>query len=195
MVTQALSLRLKWALIALAISMGGCAFGPPSNPDNICEIFSQKWWWHSDAKRSAERWDASIPIMMAIMYQESAFVADAKPPRVRVFGIPMWWRESNASGYAQALTPTWRWYEQSTGRKGRRDSYKDAIDFIGWYNNMSGRLSGIRSNDAYSLYLAYHEGHGGFNDGSYRNKQWLITVAQRVKERADRYDAQYQRCR
>ena len=98
--------------------------------------------------------------MMAIMFQESSFISDARPPRVRILGIPMWWRVSSSYGYSQAKSETWRWYEQSTGRNGDRDDFDDAIDFIGWYNMMSGELSGISPNDASSLYLAYHEGHG-----------------------------------
>ncbi len=174
--------------------LSGCAFGPPDNPDDICDIFDQKWGWHRDAKTAARRWGASIPVMMAIMYQESSFVDDAKPDRVRIFGVPMWWRLSSAYGYAQVKDDTWRWYERSTGRNGDRDDFDDAIDFIGWYNKKSGELSGISQTDAYSLYLAYHEGHGGFNSGSYRNKDWLLTVASRVQTRASRYAGQYQYC-
>lgn len=186
---------LPWkALILTAILLSGCTFGPPENPDNICDIFDDKWGWHGDAKDANRRWDASIPIMMAIMYQESSFVDDAKPPRVRIFGLPMWWRQSSAYGYSQVKDETWRWYEQSTGRNGDRDDFDDAIDFIGWYNKMSGELSSISSNDASSLYLAYHEGHGGFNSGSYHSKDWLLAIATRVQERASKYAAQYERC-
>lgn len=182
------------ALILTAILLGGCTFGPPKNPDNICDIFDDKWGWHGDAKDAERRWGASIPIMMAIMYQESSFVDDAKPPRVRIFGLPMWWRQSSAYGYSQVKDETWRWYEQSTGRNGDRDDFDDAIDFIGWYNKQSGELSNISRNDASSLYLAYHEGHGGFNSGSYRSKDWLLAVATRVQARASQYAAQYERC-
>ena len=183
-----------FSFVLLSILLSGCSFGPPDNPDNICDIFDQKWGWHSDAKNAARRWDASIPIMMAIMFQESSFISDARPPRVRILGIPMWWRQSSSYGYSQAKSETWRWYEQSTGRNGDRDDFDDAIDFIGWYNMMSGELSGISPNDASSLYLAYHEGHGGFNSGSYRSKDWLLAVASRVQERSNMYAAQYQRC-
>lgn len=181
-------------LILLMALIAGCSWGPPDNPDNICDIFDQKWGWRGDARDAERRWDASIPVMMAIMFQESSFVDDARPPRVRFLGIPLWWRESSARGYAQAKTDTWRWYERDTGRNGDRDDFDDAIDFIGWYNNKSRQLSGISSTDAYSLYLAYHEGHGGFNSGSYRSKDWLLAVASRVQQRASMYAAQYQRC-
>ena len=183
-----------FSFVLLSTLLSGCSFGPPDNPNNICDIFDQKWGWHSDAKNAARRWDASIPIMMAIMFQESSFISDARPPRVRILGIPMWWRVSSSYGYSQAKSETWRWYEQSTGRNGDRDDFDDAIDFIGWYNMMSGELSGISPNDASSLYLAYHEGHGGFNSGSYRSKGWLLAVASRVQERSNMYAAQYQRC-
>lgn len=182
-------------VLASLIVLSGCSFfGPPDNPDNICDIFDQKWGWHGDAKDASRRWGASIPIMMAIMYQESSFVDDAKPPRVRFLGLPMPWRQSSSYGYSQAKDETWRWYEQSTGRNGDRDDFDDAIDFIGWYNKKSGELSGISQGDAYSLYLAYHEGHGGFNSGSYRSKDWLTAIASRVQARASRYAGQYQYC-
>jgi hypothetical protein len=187
----------KKVLLVLVVLQGlsGCAFfGPPNNPDDICEIFDQKWGWKGDARRAERRWGSPVPVMMAIMYQESAFEDAARPPRVRFLGIPLWWRQSSAYGYAQAKDETWRWYESSVGRDGDRDDFDDAIDFIGWYNGVSRRELGLSSTDAYSLYLAYHEGHGGYRSGSYRGKDWLLQAASRVRDRAAMYSVQWQRC-
>ncbi len=90
---------------------------------------------------------------------------------------------------------TWKSYKRSAGRYGAdRDDFADAIDFIGWYNDQSNRRSGIARNDAYRLYLAYHEGQGGYNRGTYRNKQWLINVARKVQRRASTYRQQLLAC-
>lgn len=188
--TRALSLLLVMTLLTSGCSL----FRPPDNPENICDIFHQKWGWERHAKKAEKRWGSPVPVMMAIMYQESSFVSNAKPPRVRFLGIPLWWRKSSSYGYSQAKDDTWRWYEQSVGRNADRDDFDDAIDFIGWYNHMSHRRIGLSHDDAYSMYLAYHEGHGGFRSGSYKGKDWLLRTAARVRDRAATYRAQWQRC-
>ena len=59
---------------------------------------------------------------------------------------------------------------------------------------MSHLKCGIPEHDAYSLYLAYHEGHGGFARKTYSNKGWLIAVAQKVNSRANTYQSQLASC-
>ena len=44
------------------------------------------------------------------------------------------------------------------------------------------------------LYLAYHEGYRGFEKKTYRKKQWLIKVADRVQARSIKYQKQYWGC-
>ena len=157
--------------------MSACATSPPSDVNDACEIFREKSGWYKDAKKSRARWDAPISVMMAIMHQESRFVATAKPPRQKIWGIIPGPRPSDAYGYSQAKDATWEWYERSSGRYGAdRDDFGDAIDFIGWYNDMSYRQNGIAKDDTFRLYLAYHEGHGGFKKKTYRNKQWLLSL-------------------
>jgi hypothetical protein len=56
------------------------------------------------------------------------------------------------------------------------------------------RRTGIRKNDAYDLYLAYHEGSGGYLHHSYVNKPWLIRAARDVAAVANNYNAQLARC-
>lgn len=190
----------KLASLLILLLLTGCASSPPSKPENLCSIFAEKdgWWgigdWYDDAKNAERRWQSPVPVMMAIMYQESSFVENAKPPRARFLGIPLWYRVSSSRGYAQAKKDTWKWYEKSTGRNADRGDFDDAIDFIGWYNDQSHRQNGIARADAYSLYLAYHEGHGGYRAGTYKNKAWLLDVAAKVSARAARYQEQFNSC-
>ena len=62
------------------------------------------------------------------------------------------------------------------------------------YNAQSQKRSKIRLNDPYNLYLAYHEGHGGFNRGTYKKKTWLRNTAQQVSNRAAMYSRQLPQC-
>lgn len=186
----------KMALvIVISLLLSGCAVSPPGNPDNICDIFDDKSDWYSHAKRSQKKWGSSIPVLMSIMFQESQFVHNAKPPRRKILWIIPGPRKSSAVGFAQAKKETWDEYQRSSGNTwGRRDRFKDAVDFIGWYNYQSQKRSNIRLGDAGNLYLAYHEGHGGFNRGTYKNKAWLMNTAQQVSNRSSQYAGQLTRC-
>lgn len=182
-------------IVLLSLLLIGCATSPPNDVDNVCAIFREKSGWYKDAKKSRARWDVPISVMMAIMHQESRFVATAKPPRKKIWGVIPGPRPSDAYGYSQAKDDTWKWYERSSGNYGAdRDDFGDAIDFIGWYNDMSFRQNRIAKDDTFRLYLAYHEGHGGYERKTYRDKQWLIDVARKVDGRAQSYNAQLRTC-
>ena len=188
--------RSRQAIAALALLMiAGCAMSPPEQVDNVCDIFRERPGWYNDAKQSRARWGVPISVSMAFMYQESRFVATAKPPRKKIFGVIPGPRPSDSYGYSQAKEGTWDWYQRSTGNYGAdRDDFGDAIDFIGWYNNVSNKELGISKRDAFRLYLAYHEGHGGYRKQSYRSKDWLIDVARKVDRHAQQYNSQLQGC-
>lgn len=183
------------ALVAWALASAlGCA-SAPRQPDSICAIFDQKGRWYRAARRSEKRWGTPIHVQMAIIYQESTFEHDARPPRGRLLGVIPWKRPSDAYGYAQALDSTWQRYQEDTGRRGAdRDSFADAIDFVGWYTNESQRLAGISKWDPYNQYLAYHEGQGGWKRGTWRDKDWLMQTARNVDHRAREWGAQLRRC-
>jgi hypothetical protein len=186
---------VKWLLILLLFSLAACTTSPPRDVNDICDIFQEKSGWYDDARDASKEWGSPIPVMMAIMHQESKFRAKAKPPRKKIFGFIPGPRPSDAYGYSQALGSTWDGYKKSAGRYGAdRDDFGDAIDFIGWYNYQSYKRSGISRSDANRLYLAYHEGHGGYNRGTYRSKQWLVGVARKVGDRAESYTRQLQGC-
>ena len=175
--------------------VAGCTTSPPTDVNNICAIFREKRGWYEEAADARDAWGSPIAGMMAIMYQESRFKAKAKPPRKRILGFIPGPRPSDAYGYSQALGSTWEGYRRSSGNYGAdRDDFADAIDFIGWYNYQSHRRSGISRSDPYRLYLAYHEGHGGYNRGTYRSKGWLQDVARKVDRVAGQYQRQLNGC-
>lgn len=194
MIARSLLLILLFSLLA------GCASRPPSKPADLCQVFREKdgWFddWYDAADDAESRWSIPIPVMMATMYQESGFRAKARPPRRRILWVIPWKRPSSAYGYAQVLETTWDGYRKATGRGGAdRDDFSDAIDFIGWYHDTSAKKLRIARDDAYALYLAYHEGHGGYARGTFKGKKWLVDVARKVDTQAKRYDAQLASCR
>ena len=160
------------------------------------EIFDDKGGWYKDAKRAYEQWGVPIHVQLAIIYQESKFVDDAKPPRDYLLWVIPWGRVSSAYGYAQAKDDTWDWYIEKTGNHGaNRNDFDDAVDFVAWYTNQSHKILGISKWDTYNQYLAYHEGQGGYRMGSYRNKKWLLRYARKVEKTAKSYAVQLSDCR
>lgn len=169
---------------------------PPKNSDNLCAAFKEKEDWYTEAKQSFEKWGVPISVQMAIMHQESRFVADAKPPRPWLLGIIPWFRPSSAYGYAQAKDETWNDYLDSAGSwSADRDDFSDAADFIGWYGYVSHTKLGIAKEDARNLYLAYHEGNGGYQHKTYANKAWLKRIADKVAYRARLFQSQLDACK
>jgi len=190
------NLDIRVALVLVpSVLVIGCATTPPQNVENICAIFEDKSNWYRAAKQSEERWGTPVHVQMAIIRQESTFEFDARPPRRRLLGFIPWTRPSDAYGYAQALESTWDWYREDTGRRfADRDDFDDAIDFVGWYTNISQRSVGISKWDPYNQYLAYHEGHTGWQRNSYRSKRWLTNTARTVDHRAREWGAQLRGC-
>jgi len=183
--------------ICLLLSvLAGCATTPPAQPENICSIFKEKRRWHDTAVAAEKKWGASMHTVMAIMYQESAYVDDIRPPRRKLLGFIPWKRPSSAYGYSQALVGTWKNYRDDVGQQWRqRDHFTDATDFIHWYLNQSRKRNGLSKDDVYSLYLTYHEGWAGFANQSYQSKAWLKRAAQNVARRSKQYTIQYSGCK
>ncbi len=172
-----------------------CASKPPAKQENICSIFEQKSSWYRLANKSYEKWGAPIHVQMSILRQESAFQNRVKPERTKILGLIPWKRKSSAFGYTQAIDATWDWYRTENKKPlASRVNFADAIDFTGWYINKSNKINGISKSDAYNQYLAYHEGHGGYKKKSYKNQNWLIDVANKVKLRSDKYRSQLNEC-
>ena len=94
--------RLFFILLLLLIS--SCAIYQPSNNNNICSIFQGDVDWYEAAANSQKKWGAPIPAMMAIMHQESRFVAQAQPKREWFLWVIPLPRQSSAFGYAKHKT-------------------------------------------------------------------------------------------
>lgn len=180
----------------LFLILTACATTPrPNNVNNVCHIFKQypDWYWAS--KDVQTRWGVPIAVQMAIMHQESRFGARAKPPRTKLLWVIPWKRPSTAYGYTQALDSTWEHYKKSAHKRWvDRDDFKDATGFVGWYGYTAYKKAGIDRRDAYRLYLAYHEGIGGYRRKTYLKKPWLIGVARKVKRQSIRYQTQLNGC-
>lgn len=189
--------RLAGALM-LALLAGSCATrpdGPPREQADICAIFDERPDWQKAVRRSARKWGAPVPIQMAILWKESNFRATARPPKRYAFGFIPRGRASSAYGYAQAIDGTWDWYRKDTGNRGAdRDDFDDAVDFVGWYMSRTRSTNGIAMTDAYNHYLAYHQGHAGYDSGRWRDMAWLKRVAGQVGERSRLYQAQLNGC-
>lgn len=192
------ALRPVVRALVLALIVGSCASapkGPPRAVNNICAIFDERPDWREAVVASAMRWGAPAEVQMAILWQESGFRAEARPPKRYALGFIPVGRASTAYGYPQAIDGTWEWYRRETGNRGAdRDDFEDAADFVGWYMAKTAELNGVPMFDAFSQYLNYHEGHTGFRRGDWRGKPGLQRVATRVADQAVRYRGQLRRC-
>lgn len=186
----------RFLIFASLAVLSACTTAPLKNPENICEIFREKDDWYQASLSSARRWGVPIAVQMAIIDQESGFIADARPPRPLILGFIPWFRSSSAYGYPQAKDETWADYQKQSGNGwADREDFADSCDFVAWYCATSNNKLGISTSDTNNLYLTYHEGLGGFRRNSHLPKQWLLNIAQKVHRRALRYDAQLTTCR
>jgi hypothetical protein len=187
---------LKVISFSLIVFVSGCTTSPPQNLDDVCDIFDEYYDWYSAAKEVEKKYGIPIGVSMAFIHQESKFVEDARPPREWFLWIFPGSRPSTAYGYTQALNGTWSEYQKNTGQwSADRDDFIDAVDFVGWYNQKTMKRTGIKKHDAYRLYLAYHDGAGGYLRGTYKKKPWLMKVSRKVDRRAKMYNRQLVQCR
>lgn len=183
-----------------ALVLAGCASSGPDdvavrNVDDICAIYRDNPHWAKATQVASARWAAPEEVKMAIIWRESAFVHDARPPYRTFLGFPTGERLSSAYGYSQAIDGTWNWYRKETGQNGaERDRFLDAIDFVGWYIDKTRDMTGVPSHDAYRQYLAYHEGQNGYMRGSWRRKSFVQRAAADVARQAALYREQRARC-
>ncbi|TGN40165.1 transglycosylase SLT domain-containing protein [Marinobacter confluentis] len=169
---------------------------PPANPEDICEIFREHPVWYDYAKDSQDQWGTPIATQLAFVYYESSFRSHARPPRTQLLGFIPWLRPTTAYGYAQALDPAWGEYLQANGGGVSvvRTNMKYALDFVGWYNHLTRKETDITLNQPRELYLAYHEGRAGYRRQTYLAKPAVVSLSERVQNRAFRYDNQLQSC-
>jgi hypothetical protein len=181
------------------LTLTGCATSrtpPPEDVENVCAIFNEKEDWYQDVMDSERKWGTPAHVLMAIVRYESRFVDNARPPHKKFFGIIPMGRPSTAYGYCQAVNGTWDNYLEETGNNSaERVNFREAMDFIGWYTNMSYEKLGLSKWDGYNQYLAYHEGQIGYSRKSHNKKGWLLRVAQKVHNTAEVYAMQLRECR
>ncbi len=181
-------------VVAFALIAAGCATPTPRRQGDICQVFEQYPDWYDHARASASQWGTPVHVLMAFVHHESSYRSHAKPPRRWFLFIPLG-RPSSAKGYAQAQNPVWGEYLAERGGLFRnRTDMEDALDFIGWYNHKTWRGLGISRSDARRLYLAYHEGRGGYRRGTWKKKPGVQRTAERVAATARRYKSQLARC-
>lgn len=189
-------MKFSFLMALIVINLCACTGLPPRHKDDVCQIFREKEDWYAATLDASKRWGVPIAVQMAIIRQESSFVADAQPPRPLILGFIPWFRASSAYGYPQAKDETWDDYQRQTGHVwADREDFADSCDFVAWYCATSQQKLGLKPTDVNQLYLAYHEGQGGYRRQTYNNKPWLLTTARKVEQHAWRYDAQLGTCR
>lgn len=186
---------LRLAVLLLLVSCGGGDRSAPRDLDDACSILEQRPKYLRAMTKTEDRWGVPVAVQMATIYQESKFIGNARTPHQFALGIIPMGRQSSAYGYSQAIDGTWDDYRDATRRRSaKRDRFDDATDFMGWYMDQSEQKLGIPKWDAANQYLAYHEGHQGFANGSQNDKAWLLRVAAEVAARAELYQAQLISC-
>ena len=184
-----------FSLFLLALLILGC-MNIPKNQDNACLILKQKRNWIKALKKTEKKWGVTAGMQLAFIKTESNFRPTARTPRKYLFGLIPNGRISSAYGYSQALDGTWKHYKESTGNKyHRRSNFSHSTNFIGWYVDRTRRKLGISKDNAYLQYIAYHQGHGGFKTGAYKNKKGLLAVARRTARNKKLFDAQLKNCK
>lgn len=186
--------------MTLMLVLGSCG-GPshttaPRNLDDACSIVSERPEYLRAFRTVERKYGVPVPSLMAIIYQESKFISNNRPPHQYALGVIPVGRQSSAVGYSQALDATWREYQNSVGgSRARREDINDATDFMGWYMVQTVDETGVAIHDTRNQYLAYHDGRSGYLRGTWRSKSWLIRIAGEVEARAAMYDSQLRSCR
>lgn len=188
------SLRALALVLLVAACGGNREYSAPRELDNACAILDQRPSYQRAFRDTERRWGVPVAVQMAIIYQESKFVGNARTPHQYALGVIPVGRQSSAYGYSQALDGTWDEYQRARGRA-KRDDIFDATDFMGWYMSQTTAELGIPLNDTQNQYLAYHEGRSGYARQSHLEKAWLMRVAADLEQRAAMYDAQLHSCR
>lgn len=188
---------IKLLIIYIMLLLGGCYSRkmPYSSANNICHVFDHHNSWHYHAKKAEHKWGVPVHIIMAIIYKESSFNGDARRPMRMLAGIIPWGRASSAYGYCQAIDSTWQMYKKETKKTFVfRNSFADATDFIGWMVHRASERANISKHDSMRIYLAYHEGIGGYMRQSYKQKPEVLRLAAKVQDIANMYKSQLHAC-
>ncbi|MBD5784402.1 transglycosylase SLT domain-containing protein, partial [Francisella tularensis] len=85
----------------------------------VCEILKQHPNCKKSLKQSQAKYNLEPAFIMALIYQESRFDANAKN------------KYSSAYGYAQEIDRTWKHFQQKVKATAKRNNFTDSIEFIG----------------------------------------------------------------
>jgi hypothetical protein len=188
-----LSLNKITILVAI-IFLSSCETAP-KRYGNICELLDDRISWYKAVNQVEQSRGVAMETILAFIKQESSFNPYARPPMGKALGFIPTGRASSSYGFSQAKDETWDWYKSKTGKTASRDNFHDSADFIAWYILQSKKMLGLKTNDVYNQYLAYHEGQGGFKNKTYNSKLWLKKVAKKVARSAKNYQVKLQTCK
>ena len=149
---------------------------------NACAVLAKHPSWYAITKQTEAKWGVPVQVQLAIMRTESDFHSNAKNP------------VSSAYGYAQVINQTWRNYQKDNHPNAQRTDFRAASDFIGWYANRMHNIIGISKSDPYALYVAYHDGGGGYKKAVKHPNSLASRLARRVSRDAHTYKTQLSSC-
>ena len=182
----------KILFLILFFIISACSSIPQNTADG-CSIFSEKYFWYKYAKKTESKWGVPIHIQLAFIKKESDFNWRARPERTKLFKVIPYKRKSSSFGYSQAIKGTWNQYKKETNNRfAIRTSFRNSVDFIGWYLDKTNKLLKIPKTDAYRQYIAYHEGWGNYKN--YKKNKQVILFAKEVKKQANQYKKQLSKC-
>jgi hypothetical protein len=145
-------LRLRCVILAL-LALTACrpreVAAPPAPPPNAtCALIASHPGWARALADAQRRWETPPYLLLAFIRQESNFRRDARNPKTR-----------GPYGYPQAVARTWDNYRQAVRRpKADRNSFADAVDFVGWYAHETRDRAGVEYLNVTAHYLAYSRG-------------------------------------
>ena len=167
----------------------------PKYPANACKIFGENYLWYKAIKKSSEKYDAPVYMILAFINKESGFNRWAKPKRTKLFKIVPYKRPSSSFGYSQAVNKTWELYKTETNNPlALRTRFKDSVMFIGWYINKTNKINKIPFNDSYRQYLNYYLGWGAYSKKKYKTDKNSILFAKSVEKQSRIYRSQLREC-
>lgn len=147
-----------------------------ADSNSICQVIKVHPSWYKDAKAVQKKYGVPVYVQLAIIHEESHFKANARNPH------------SSAFGYAQAVNQIWTTYKASSGNsKDVRNNFADATKFIGWYAQRMHKQINVSPKSAYELYLAYHDGAGGYLSDMHKKYDSTKRLADHVQQVAGQY--------
>ena len=167
----------------------------PKYPNNACKIFGERYLWYKHVKKSSQKYDVPVHIILAFVNKESGFNRWAKPKRTKLFKVVPYKRLSSSLGYSQAIKKTWELYKTETDNPlALRTRFKDSVMFIGWYINKTNKINKIPRNDSYRQYLNYYLGWGDYANKVYKVDKKSVIFAKSVEKQSKIYKSQLREC-